>query len=390
MTVKRLSNIKIQYDDGNGVLASNYRLFFYAAGSSTKQNTYNSSAGAVANSNPVVLNALGEPAVEIWLTAGQSYKVGLAIPGTDDPPSSFVWTEDNITGVNDTTSLLDQWVAGPTPTFISGTSFSLVGDQTTIFHVGRRVKTTNTSGTIYSRISASVFGVVTTVTVVNDSGVLDSGLSAVSYGLLASVNPSTPVLTDANPIVSGSSDKTKLVRLEVDGLTTATTRVVTVPDRDLALRDAAVSATKQSASGTSIDFTGIPTWATKIIVQFVAISTNGTSNIIVQLGDSGGPETNGYSSVVTRGATYTASTAGLIVTQGTGATNVYHGQVVLCLADPALFTWTASATLADSATPEVNMSAGSKSTSAALDRVRITMVNGTDAFDAGIFNILYE
>lgn len=190
MTVKRLSNIKLQYDDGNGVLASNYRLFFYAAGSSTKQNTYNSSAGSVANANPIVLNALGEPAVEIWLTAGQSYKVGLAIPGSDDPPASFVWTEDNITGVNDTTSAIDQWIAGVAPTFISAVSFSLVGDQTAIYHVGRRLKTTNSGGTVYSTIIASAFGALTTVTVANDSGTLDAGLSAVSYSLVSASDTS--------------------------------------------------------------------------------------------------------------------------------------------------------------------------------------------------------
>lgn len=193
MAVKRLSNARLQYDDGNGALANAYRLFFYASGSSTKQNTYNSSTGGTPNTNPIVLNALGEPAVEIWLTAGLSYKMGLAIPGSDDPPASFVWTEDVITGVNDTSSGLDQWVAsGLTPTYVSATSFTLVGDQTSNFQVGRRIKTTNTGGTVYGVITASAFGAVTTVTVLNDSGSLDSGLSAVSYGLLSATNPSTP------------------------------------------------------------------------------------------------------------------------------------------------------------------------------------------------------
>ena len=95
-----------------------YRLFFYASGSSTKQNTYNSSTGATPNTNPIVLNALGEPAVEIWLTTGLTYKMGLAIPGSDDPPASFVWTEDVIGGINDAS--IDQWVtSGLTPLPIS-------------------------------------------------------------------------------------------------------------------------------------------------------------------------------------------------------------------------------------------------------------------------------
>lgn len=190
MAVKRLLQLRPQYDDGNGALASNYRLFFYAAGSSTKQNTYNSSTGSVANANPIVLNARGEPPVEIWGTVGQTYKIGLAIAGTDDPPASFIWTEDNVAPVNDTTVTLDQWQTGPTPTYVSATSFTLTGDQTSNFHKARRVKTTNTSGTVYSTIINSVFGALTTVTVANDSGSLDSGLSAVSYSLLAADNPS--------------------------------------------------------------------------------------------------------------------------------------------------------------------------------------------------------
>lgn len=197
MAVKRLINARVQYQDNNGALASGYRLWFYAAGSSTKQNTYNDSTGGVANSNPIVLNALGEPAVEIWLTAGLSYKMGLSIAGSDDPPAAFIWTEDNITGVNDSSVSLDQWVAGPAPTYISATSFSLVGDQTSTFTIGRRLKTTNSGGTVYSTISVSAYAALTTVTVVNDSGTLDAGLSAVSYGLLSAVNPSVPTIVTA-------------------------------------------------------------------------------------------------------------------------------------------------------------------------------------------------
>lgn len=40
---------------------------------------------------------------------------------------------------------------------------------------------------------------------------------------------------DSQPVIVGSSDKTKKVRFEVDGLTTATTRVLTVPDADITL-----------------------------------------------------------------------------------------------------------------------------------------------------------
>lgn len=191
MSVKRLWNIRPQFESGS-VAYSGARLFFYAAGSSTKQNTYTDSSGGVANSNPITLNAQGIPGGEIWGTVGLTYKIGLAAPGTDDPPSAFIWTEDNVAPINDTAvTTQDEWTAsGLTPTYVSATSFTLAGDQTTNFHKGRRLKTTNSGGTIYSTIVSSVFGALTTITVANDSGTLDSGLSAVSYSVISAVNVS--------------------------------------------------------------------------------------------------------------------------------------------------------------------------------------------------------
>lgn len=188
-----LGGPKPQFELSDGTPAVGNRLFFYVAGSvGTKQNTYTNSTGGSTNTNPITLNALGMPTTEIWFTAGQSYKVVYAPPGSDDPPNSPIFTVDNLLGINDTTSAQTEWIAGPTPTFIGATSFSLVGDQTATFQVGRRIRTTNTSGTVYSTIISSVFGAVTTVTVVNDSSALDSGLSAVFYGLLAKPNDSMP------------------------------------------------------------------------------------------------------------------------------------------------------------------------------------------------------
>lgn len=209
-------------------------LYTYVAnsGGSTPATTYTTSAGSVQNANPIVLNSNGYPAsggnvVEIWLTSGVSYLFVLKTSA-----GVTVWSRDNISGINDVSSSFDQWVSGPAPTYISATSFSLVGDQTGTFQGGRRLKTTNSGGTVYSTIKTSAFGVVTTVTVVNDSGTLDSGLSEVSYGLLSPTNPSTPLLADTYPILSGSSDKTKKLRIEVDGNTTDTTRVIAAPDAD--------------------------------------------------------------------------------------------------------------------------------------------------------------
>ena len=96
--------------------------------------------------------------------------------------------------------------------------------------------------------------------------------------------------------VAGSSDATKLLAFEVDGLTTGTTRTVTVPDRSFTL--GITLATEQaSTSGTTIDFTSIPAGTRRITIMLADVTRSGTSNILVQLGDAGGIETSGYSNV---------------------------------------------------------------------------------------------
>ena len=195
-TVYRLLDVGWQAFDDNGDPYAGGLLFTYTAGSSTKKTAYQDSTGLTAHANPIVLDAGGRLPAPVFGTTG-AYKFVLA-PSTDtDPPTSAEWTEDGISGINDTADTsVDQWAAsGLTPTYVSATSFTLVGDQTTEFHVGRRLKSTNSGGTRYSRITASSYSAPdTTVTVVNDSGSLDAGLSAVSYGLISATNTSLPAL----------------------------------------------------------------------------------------------------------------------------------------------------------------------------------------------------
>lgn len=177
-----------QFFDDNGDPATGWKIFTYAAGSSTPLATFTTSSGSVAQSNPIIIDSLGFPSVgQVWLTSGLAYKLVLT-----NASNVVKKTEDNITGVTGVSSVT-QWIAsGLTPTYVSATSFTLVGDQTSEFHVQRRLQSTNTSGTIYSTITATAYTTLTTVTVLNDSGALDSGLSAVNLGFLTAVNPSVP------------------------------------------------------------------------------------------------------------------------------------------------------------------------------------------------------
>ena len=88
-----------QFFDNNGIPLAAGLLYSYAAGTSTPQATYTTSAGSIANSNPIVLDAAGRVANEIWLTSGQSYKFVLQTAAATQIAS---W--DNISGINDFTS----------------------------------------------------------------------------------------------------------------------------------------------------------------------------------------------------------------------------------------------------------------------------------------------
>ena len=144
-----------------------------------------------------------------------------------------------------------------------------------------------------------------------------------------------------------------------------------------------------STSGTSIDFTGIPSWVKRITVMFNGVSTNGTSPLLVQLG-SGSATTTGYTSGASGSSgslATTTSTAGFILNYASVAAGTSNG--VIPFTNVSGNIWVSSGVL-NLYTTGNNMSGGTVTLSGTLDRVRITTVNGTDTFDAGSINILYE
>jgi hypothetical protein len=146
-----------------------------------------------------------------------------------------------------------------------------------------------------------------------------------------------------------------------------------------------------STSGTSIDFTGLVNLK-RIIISLSGVSTNNTSPIIIQIGDSGGVETSGYlgaSSTVTTAVSTSNYTNGFGINFN-NATDIIHGSIILTLVVSSTNTWAAIGNFSRSDSAGSVFSSGSKSLSAALDRVRITTSGGTAAFDAGTINIAYE
>tara|TARA_R110002126_G_scaffold178720_6_gene327764 strand:- start:2308 stop:2886 length:579 start_codon:yes stop_codon:yes gene_type:complete len=148
-----------------------------------------------------------------------------------------------------------------------------------------------------------------------------------------------------------------------------------------------------STSGVAIDFTGIPSWAKRVTVMFEGVSTNGSSLLQLQLGTAVGIQSTGYfSAVVGAGGFNTTSgnnlTSGFGIGNGTQTSDVYHGLLTISIQSAGL--WVCSGVLARSNVAFTSTLAGSKNLSGTLDRVRITTVNGTDTFDAGSINLLWE
>jgi hypothetical protein len=146
-----------------------------------------------------------------------------------------------------------------------------------------------------------------------------------------------------------------------------------------------------TTSGTSKDFTSIPSWVKRITVMFNNVSLSGTASLLVQIGNTT-PTTSGYTSNTTyetgAGAGILSSTAGVVIQAGATAYLTY-GTLVLTNISGNI--WIANGVLGNStSTPFTIDSSGIVTLSSALDMVRITTTNGTDTFDAGSINILYE
>jgi len=141
-----------------------------------------------------------------------------------------------------------------------------------------------------------------------------------------------------------------------------------------------------STSGTSIDFTSIPSWVKRITVMLQGISTNGTSNYLIQIG-SGSVTSSGYTAYANLNTNTISSTAGFIQTFNNTAAGTHTGYDVITLLTGN--TWLSNGQNGRSSDNSMSSSSGSVALGGVLDRVRITTVGG-DTFDAGLINILYE
>jgi hypothetical protein len=156
-----------------------------------------------------------------------------------------------------------------------------------------------------------------------------------------------------------------------------------------------ISGTAVTASGTSVSFENvIPSWAKRITVMLSGVSTNSTGAPLIQLGDSGGYETTGYlgstSSSSGSGTSNTLYTTGFgLFSPTTSAANTFSGSVTITLLDAATNLWACAGVVGYTNAAATTQVGGSKALSATLDRIRL-FIDGTQQFDAGTINIMWE
>lgn len=425
---------KFQAFDSNGAPLSGGKLYSYENGTTTNKNTYTDSTGTVANTNPVILDSRGE--ADVWLDG--TYTLVLK-----DSADVQIWSVDNVVGTGSTADVGDQWIiSGLTPTYVSATSFTLSGDQTSDFEVGRRIKTTNSGGTVYSTITATSYSDPnTTVTIANDeSASLDSGLSAVSLGILTFRFTAAPnfelsithdIASDADYTLTALQNLHKRIIITDTGtnLTQARNIVVSTTQRqfiaqndtaytltfktsggtgievvagshmhllcdgtnvEIAFEQTVLDTVQSPTSGTTVNFTP-PAWAKKVTLSLDQIAAS--TNLILRLGTGGTPDTTGYINIYSRisdqPAYFVASqtTAFIAMTVSSGSP-VISGSLELTLLDSSTNTWILSGLMIqDNGTFHyTQQTAGSKSLSGALDIVELS----TTAFSAGKVNAIYQ
>ena len=236
---------------------------------------------------------------------------------------------------------------------------------------GGVITTADSSGNL------SLLSGATTVVAVTSAGATVTGTLAVSGGV---------TLTTTLPVLQGGT-----------GVTTSTGTGAGVHSVGPSISSAVMSTmassvitsgtTVATTSGTSIDFTSIPSWVKRITVMLSGVSTNGSSAKLIQIG-AGSITSTGYiaASIQFTANASVGSTAGFPI-YGNSTADTVCGSLVLTTLGSNI--WVASGNAAP-INAQLALTAGGVTLGGTLDRVRLTTVNGTDAFDAGSVNILYD
>jgi hypothetical protein len=205
----------------------------------------------------------------------------------------------------------------------------------------------------------------------------------------------------SNIAIKGGATGTAVFTIESP--TTNTNRTLTLPDEAGTVLTSASDLTGvtgvpnpltsgtavASTSGTAIDFTGIPSWVKRVTLLFQGVSTNGTANYFVRIG-SGSIQATGYTSTatyMTTGPSTASDTTSFIIRADNAANNICGAMVMYNISGN---TWVEEWAGGATGTNQSYLGGGAVTLTGALDRLRLTTSNGTDTFDAGAINIMYE
>ena len=330
------------------------------------------------------------------LTAGDAPRAVTVNELFEDALTISTYTNANINNISYGTSTGTRLVStnasittGTIPNLTSSTASITIGTIPTL-----------TAGTTTSTVATITTGTIPNLTIGSTTataGTITNFTTTLTGDFTISQGAGTLGTTGVTAGTYGASGIIPTLSVDAKG------RVTTVSTSSLTIADASITPAKlsqpltlgtavASTSGTAIDFTSIPSWAKRITVMLNAVSTNGTAQTMIQIGTSGGIQTTGYS-VNTTSISASANSAanytnGWQLFTASAASLVFSGALTLTLQDSSGI-W-AGTGLFSLSSPSVIITSGIKNLSGTLDRIRITTANGTDAFDAGTVNIMYE
>ena len=344
------------------------KIYTYLAGTSTPTATYTDYSAATANTNPIILDSLGQ--ANIWLLSTISYKF-IVKTATD----VLLYTVDNITTPLDLNAL-----AAPPPI---GNTTPNTGAFTTLTASGAVTLTglgamKLNAGTTAERPSPSNGMIRYNTTTAAMEGYINSAWTSLVAGT-AVTSVATGTGLTGGPITSTGT-------IAIDSTVATLTGTQTLTNKTIQGGAITSGTAVASTSGTSITFTGIPSWVKRVTVMLNVVSTNGSSQPILRIGPSGGVETSGY-----LGSTgTTANTVGIALCDGFSSGGAINGAIVLTLLNSSTNLFAIAGSTGRSDTAASVAIGGSKALAGVLSQLSLTTTGGVDTFDDGSINILFE
>jgi hypothetical protein len=290
------------------------------------------------------------------------------------------------------------------PILSKGTTFA-TGDQVTAAKLNNLVDNATFGANIVDGSTLTTSGSGTSATIlIRDLGVSTAKIAAnaVTTDKIADANVTTVKILDANVTTAKIADSNvttaKIADSNVTTAKIADLNVTTGKIADSAVTTAKLAqpltrGTAVNVSGTSVDFTSIPSWVKRITVVLSGVSTNGSSMILFRLGTGGTPATSGYTGAAStvgendNSSSSSSSTAGVPISgYSIAAGSTFWGNVIFT--NVSGNAWSCSGVVTGGST--ATMLAGSITLGGVLNILRITTAGGTAAFDAGTVNIMYE